>query len=222
MKRPALMFVLLAACAGDPDPTSPVTQIGSHVIPVESVRTQLPPSDWKVVQQRLSDLGITPPATIFEFAPTEGEYDQVGESIFRHDTCGIADGTATVAHLVSSVDTRVHTYANDYLDISNENVLRTLGCEFFGTFYRCDRSADRIDFHGLGLDAVVTINNDEFGNWVDPNASLPAAEGFTGVFIYDISCTGRDCKKEPCASLFGFLTEPLPCKGDEGEVFGIY
>ena len=130
------MFVLLAACASEPtDATSPVTQIGPHVIPVESVRTQLPPTDWKVVQQKLGELGITPPSAIAEFAPTEGEYDQVGKAIFRHDSCGIADGTATVAHVISSVDTREHTYANDYLDFSNDDVLRTLGCEFFGTFY---------------------------------------------------------------------------------------
>jgi len=222
----AVLGVFAAACGAEPNATSPVTQIGSHVIPVESERTTQAPPDWKIVEQQLADLGLgQQPSSVQEFLPREGQYTAFGQPLFRHDSCGIATNLASIDHFVDEVSTRYHTYLNDYLvesdDGYGQDVLKTIDCEFTGHLYRCDTTVDKVDFRSFGLDAIVTIVNNDFGNWQDPAGSLPSGEGYVGVFTHEISCKGKDCAKEPCASLFGFLTKPLPCSGDEADEFGL-
>ena len=72
----------------------------------------------------------------------------------------------------------------------------TLDCEFTGHVYRCNAPNDKIDFRGLGLDAQVSVVNNEFGNWFDPTGALPDGTGYLGFFTYEISCVGTDCAKE--------------------------
>jgi hypothetical protein len=215
----AVLFVLAAGCGAAPDETSPVTQIGQHVIPVESERSAQPAPDWKVVEQRLAEVGLGSPASFQEFVPTEGLFQANGEALFRHDSCGIASDIASIEHIIDEVSASYATYLNDYIVGGDPNdVLKTLDCDFTNHIYRCGASLDRIDFGSFGLDAKVTVVNNEFGNWLDLDGNLPVA-GYVGLFTYEISCAGKDCAKEPAASLFGFLTRPQPCSGDEGVQF---
>jgi len=221
-----VLAVLAAAGCGSPaDDTSPVTQIGQRVIPVESVRTEQAAPDWKLVEQRLAELGIGEPSSVKEFIPSDAIYGPSGDAVFRHDTCGIASDLASVFHEVKEVSASYHSYLNDYLVTAADgyqDVVKTLDCEFTGHVYRCNASTDKIDFRSLGLDAQVSVVNNEFGSWFDPTGALPDGTGYLGFFTYEISCKGKDCAKEPAASLFGFLTRPLPCSGDEGvELFAV-
>lgn len=221
----ALFGVLAAGCGTESTISiSPVTQIGASVIPVESERSSLPPPDWKVVEQRLAELGLGQPSSFQEFIPQEGQYVASGGPLFQSDTCGIDANLGSIDHFIDEVSSDYHTYLNDYLvagDGGYQDVLKTLDCEFTGHVYRCDATVDKIDFRGFGLDAQVTVVNNDFGNWHDPAGSLPAGEEYVGVFTYEISCKGKDCGKEPAASLFGFVKKPLPCSGDEADLFGL-
>lgn len=197
----------LVGCGGDDlTETKDATQIGKYTIPVKGDRVMTAMASWSEVEKRV---GEVPGAGVLEFVPLAGVY-KVNETVIHADECGIDPANFTpVDHGVRNVNKRTGVYLTDYIDAGD--IFDTLGCELNGHFYRCQSSTTAIDFNLFGLDAVVFIDNGDFGTWSGQTDS------FLGLNPYTIRCKGGDCDKEPASNLFGFISSPMPCTGIDGQ-----
>lgn len=206
-----LTVSLFAGCAERA--ASDVSQIGARAVPATGERAEMEPLDWKTVEDRLAELGLTGASSVIEFVPDEGVYG-FQETLFRNDECGFGDGSVEFDHDIQQVSAKYASYEDNFIERGEEDPALTTGCELGGHTYRCNSSKTVFDFRVLGLDAKVTVKNDAFGVW---NAQSP---GFTGAFPYELSCKGADCDREPASNLYGLITSSMPCTGIEAAKFG--
>ena len=200
----------LVGCGGDDLTEAKDTahsQLGIYSMPVKGSRTMTAAADWQVVQKRVEELRL--PQNVLDFVPLAGTY-KVDSTVIHQDECGIdPSGFVPIDHGVRNVNKRTGVYLTDYID--QGSVFDTLGCELNGHFYRCESSTTGIDFSDFGLEAVVFIDNGDFGTWSGQTDS------FLGLNPYTVRCEGPDCDKEPASNLFGFISSPMPCTGIDGQ-----
>jgi len=205
---PALLSLGLVACADNdkPDADSGTTQFGSRSTGIKGHRTVTEKPSWNDVHAQVD--ALPNPSSVLGFLPIEGTYN-VESSVIHVDECG-ADASAfpAISHGVHDVNKRTGAYTTDYIDTGS--VFAQAGCELDGHTYRCDSSLTTIDFNDFGLDAIVTINNGDFGVWAGQNDS------FIGLNPYSVVCEGTQCTEDPAATVFGLITKPMPCTGIDG------
>lgn len=207
---PALLSLVgLVGCGGDDKTTEDgTTQLGIYALPMQAIRTTTVMPDWKDIEKKLEELRLNQ-ANVLDFVPLPGMY-KVNETLVHIDECGVdPSGFVPIDHGIRNINKRSGVYLTDYIDAGE--VFDTLGCELSGHTYRCDSSASVIDFGLFGMDARVTIQNDDFGNWSG------STDSFIGLNPFSVTCVGADCDQEPASNLFGFITNPMPCTGLEGQ-----
>lgn len=202
-------LLALVGCAGAASTDGTTTQLGIHTIPAKGERTETAAPSWAEVQKRVSQLPGG--SGVLSFYPAEGTYS-IESQIIHQDECGAdASGFPAIDHGILDVNKRTGLYKTAY--IQDGEAFDTLGCELEGHFYRCASSITTIDFGLFGMDAVVTIENGDFGTWAGQSDS------FLGLNPYTVSCAGADCGEEPAVSVFGLITQPMPCSGIDGQKF---
>jgi len=206
---PSLLSLALVGCADNatPDADSGTTQLGARSLDLRGHRTPTEKPSWNDVHAQVDALP-QPGSGVLGFLPIEGTYN-VESSVIHIDECG-ADASAfpPISHGVHDVNKRTGAYQTDYID--QGSVFANAGCELDDHTYRCDSSITTIDFNDFGLDAIVSIDNGDFGVWAGQNDS------FIGLNPYSVTCEGNDCAVEPAASVFGLITKPMPCTGIDG------
>jgi hypothetical protein len=207
---PAALSLTLVACAADnntPEGTIGNAQLGAKATNIEGRRINTEKPSWEQVNKMVS--ALPQPSSVLGFVPVEGVYN-VEMSVIHVDECGAsADAFPLISHGISEVNKRTGDYLTDYIDAGNP--FAQASCALNGHQYACDNSITEIPFADFGLDAVVTINNGDFGVWDGQNTS------FIGLNPYSVSCVGADCGVEPAASVFGLITQPMPCTGIDGQ-----
>jgi hypothetical protein len=199
----------LVACADTPTQEGTIgkTQLGAKATDIEGRRITTEKPSWEQVNKMVS--ALPQPTSVLGFVPVEGTYN-VEMSVIHVDECGAsADAFPLISHAISEVNKRTGDYLTDYIDAGNP--FAQASCALNGHQYACDNSLTEIPFADFGLDAVVTINNGDFGVWDGQNT------GFIGLNPYSVSCVGADCGVEPAASVFGLITQPMPCTGIDGQ-----
>jgi len=205
---PSILSLALVGCADNNSTEAELgkTQFGSKTTDIEGRRTTTDKPAWEKVHAMVDALPGS--SSVLGFLPIEGLYN-IESQVIHIDECG-ADATAfpAISHDIHDVNKRTGVYTTDYFDAGSP--FATAGCELDGHTYRCDSSLTEIDFNPFGLDAIVTINNGDFGVWAAQN------DTFIGLNPYDVTCVGTQCDVEPAASVFGLITKPMPCSGIDG------
>ena len=204
-----LLSLAVVGCADRPSDRTETTQLGARIVPLEGVRTTAPAPSWDEVRRQLDALPI--PAGVFGFRPTEGMYT-IDSPVIHVDECG-ADTSAfpPIDHEIEDVHVtkdKVLGYFTNYIDAGVP--FQQSGCQLDGHVYRCAGSFTSIDFGQFGLDAIVFVENGDFGAWSGQT------DAFIGLNPYTVRCEGTECGVEPAASLFGLITQPMPCTGIDG------
>lgn len=207
------LFLVAVGCAGGTvaDSDSTTSQLGAHTVPTKGLRTAVAAPSWAEVQKRVQQLPGQ--QGVLGFLPTEGTYG-ISAQVIHEDECGAdASGFPAIDHAISDLNKHTGVYTTTYIQDGED--MDALGCELEGHFYRCASTVTAIDFGAFGMDAVVFIENGDFGTWNGQD------DGFLGLNPYTVRCDGSQCGEEPAVSVFGLITQPMPCSGIDGQKFSI-
>ncbi|MGD9172169.1 MAG: hypothetical protein PVI97_19285 [Candidatus Thiodiazotropha sp.] len=217
MKRlwDTIFYVVLAtnatvAISGEGSPSEHVL-LNGQIVPVFAnvTRTQRPLESWDRVIMSINNYESNNKRSTlnlrsFPFEPKEGVYDK---SVVRYERlCTVADSTNEMESVSSIVDVDAAngTFIIRATSPDNPDLIFDEPCELRGQVYRCDIPTQEVDFAFVGLDAVITIEGFSHGIWKEDKR-------YINIPRQKFSCTGADCGVEPASTLFGTLSELMPC-----------
>jgi hypothetical protein len=222
LRKDTILFMLLAANTSivycDEGFPSEHVLMNGRIVPVFAnvTRSHGPSESWDQVNMRVRNYDFDPVdetaigkrANImsrhFRFAPKEGVYEKT--KVIYERLCTISDPDNEVESVKSIVDVDAAngTFISRSTSQDNPDLVFDVPCEFHGRVYRCDVPTQEIDFAFVGLDAVLTIEGSSYGIWKGGKRHI-------NIPGQTFSCIGTDCGVEPASTLFGTLSELMPC-----------
>ncbi len=198
----------------------PLEQVmmNGQIVPVFAnvTRTQRPLESWDQVKMRVRNYDFDPVGDAamsksthimsrhFLFAPKEGVYEKTKVRYERLCTISDPDNEAESVTSIVDVDAANGTFVSRSTSPDNPDLVFDVPCEIHGRIYRCDVPTQEIDFAFVGLDAVLTIEGSSYGLWKGSKKHI-------NIPGQTFSCIGTDCGVEPASTLFGTLSELMPC-----------